>query len=512
MLGPMDDTSPTLEELKSELRIICDLESAGAVLSWDQQTYMPAGGAVARGRQLALLGRLAHERRASQRMGELLAELGPRMEEESATGALLRRASRDRAWATRIPAALVEEVESHSAAAYMAWTEARPANDFKRMRPFLEKTLTLSRRVSDCFEDRDHVADPLIDREDPGMDTASVRALFAELRGRLVPLVERLLEQRAPETSFLRGSFDEARQLAFGKEVIERLGYDFTRGRQDKTHHPFMTRFAAGDVRITTRIREDEFGEALFSTIHEAGHALYELGIDPAFDGSPLGQGTSAGVHESQSRLWENIVGRGEPFWRFFLPRLREVFPEALAEVEVAEFVAAINKVERSLIRTDADEVTYNLHVMIRFDLETQMLEGSLPVADLPDAWNARVESDLGVRPPDDRDGCLQDVHWYCTTIGGTFQGYTLGNLMSAQIYEAALRARADIPVAIAEGNFEPLRSWLGERVYRSGASHLPANLIERATGSPLSVDPFMKHLEAKFLPLYGLAVDRPIG
>jgi carboxypeptidase Taq len=287
--------------------------------------------------------------------------------------------------------------------------------------------------------------------------------------------------------------------------VIERFGYDFERGRQDKTHHPFMTKFSLGDVRITTRVKEDDLSDALFSTLHEAGHAMYEQSIDPSFEGTPLAGGTSAGVHESQSRTWENIVGRSRGFWEFFFPRLKHAFPDQLAGVSFDTLYRAINRVERSLIRTDADEVTYNLHVMIRFDLELDLLEGKLEVKDLPDAWHARYEADLGLRAPDDRDGVLQDVHWYGGTVGGMFQGYTLGNVMSAQFYEAALRAHPEITNEIRQGRFATLRGWLTENIYRHGSKFTAAEIVERATGTPMSVEPYLRYLIRKYGELYRL-------
>lgn len=494
---------PGIEALLDELRTIADLESARSVLEWDQSTYMPEGGAEARGRQIALLSRLAHERRVSARLGELLEAHRAREDADDEAGALLRRARRDRERATRIPPDLVDAVSSHGAASYVAWTKARPSNDFAAMRPYLERTIELSRRVAGCFPAGGHLADPLLEENDPGMTVARVRSLFDELRAGLRPILARILAHEPPDRSFLEARYDRAAQLAFGREVAERLGYDFQRGRQDETHHPFMTRFSAGDVRITTRVREEDLAEALFSTIHEAGHALYEQNVDARYDGTPLGRGVSAGVHESQSRLWENLVARSRPFWECFFPRLEELFPDQLAEVDAERFYRAINRVERSLIRTDADEVTYNLHVMLRFELEIGMLEGTLPVKDLPDAWNAQMEADLGVRPPDDRDGCLQDVHWFCTTVGGTFQGYTLGNLIAAQVFEAAERAIPSLDARIAAGDFAPLRGFLEERIYRHGARYEPEDLVARATGEALSPEPFLRHLRRKYEPLY---------
>jgi carboxypeptidase Taq len=289
-------------------------------------------------------------------------------------------------------------------------------------------------------------------------------------------------------------------------DVARRLGYDLERGRQDRTRHPFMTKFSLGDVRITTRVQESHLAEALFSTIHEVGHAVYEQGIAAELDGTPLANGASAGLHESQSRLWENLVGRSLDFWRWLFPELQAAFPAQLGCVSLGEFYRAINKVERSLIRTEADEVTYNLHVMIRFDLELELLEGKLAVRDLPEAWGERYRRDLGIVPPDHRDGVLQDMHWFTGTVGGAFQCYTLGNLMSAQLFEAALADHPEIRVEMARGQFARLLGWLRERVHRHGRKFTAEEILERATGRPLEIAPYMRYLRGKYGALYGIA------
>jgi carboxypeptidase Taq len=495
-------------ELLTRLREYSDLESASAVLGWDQATYMPEGGAEARGRQLATLDKIAHEKLVDARIPALLDSLASHasaLPQDSFEASLIRVARRDYERASRLPGAFVAERAEHAARSYDAWTRARPANDFAAVRPHLEKTLELSRRYAGFFPGAAHVADPLIDQADPGMTAASVRALFAELRAELVPIVKAITEQEPADDSCLRQTFPEGDQLAFGRRIIERFGYDFQRGRQDKTHHPFMTRFALGDVRITTRTRENDLSEALFSTLHEAGHALYEQNVDTELDGTPLGQGASAGVHESQSRLWENVVGRSRAFWNWAYPDLQRAFPDQLARVPVDAFYRAINKVERSLIRTDADEVTYNLHVIMRFDFEVDLLEGKLRVADLPEAWRERMRRDLAVVPATDSEGVLQDVHWFGGLIGGAFQGYTLGNVMSAQFFRAAVEARPEIPDGIARGEFGALRGFLSERLYRHGRKLVPSELVEKATQRPLGIEAYVTYLKAKYGELYRL-------
>jgi carboxypeptidase Taq len=315
--------------------------------------------------------------------------------------------------------------------------------------------------------------------------------------------VRAITSEPPADDSCLRSSFPEDEQLAFGKMLAERFGYDFSRGRQDKTHHPFMTKFSLGDVRITTRVRTDDLSEALFSTLHEAGHAIYEQNIDASLDASPLGHGASAGVHESQSRLWESLVGRSRPFWRAFYPSLQKLFPAQLGAVSLDTFYRAINKVERSLIRTNADEVTYGLHVIMRFDFELALLEGTLEVADLPDAWRERFRADFGIVPETDSDGVLQDVHWYDGFVGGAFQSYALGNMMSSQFFEAALATHPRLPHEIESGRFDTLRGWLAAHIHRHGRTYLPAELVERATGKPLSIQPYITYLRSKYGELY---------
>jgi carboxypeptidase Taq len=497
-----------LRELKDRLAEVFDLNMANSLLNWDQSTYMPPGGGAARGRQMATLGKIAHQKATDEEVGALLDDLRPyeqSLPADADDAALIRVARRGYEQLVRVPTDLIGELYAHTAASYDAWVKARPANDFAAVRPYLEHTLVLSRRLANCFPGYQHIADPLIDMSDYGMRAESVRALFAELRAELVPLAHAICQQAPADDSCLHQGYPEAVQLAFGERIIRAFGYDFSRGRQDKTTHPFMTKFSLGDVRITTRVREDDLSDALFSTLHESGHAMYEQGIDMSFEGTPLANGTSAGVHESQSRLWENQVGRSRRIWEHFYPQLQAEFPAQLGDVSLDTFYRAINKVQRSLIRTDADEVTYNLHVMLRFDLELALLEGSLEVKDLPEAWNARYLADLGIAPPSDSDGVMQDVHWYSGPIGGAFQGYTIGNILSAQFFAAARRAHPQIDSEIGQGVFGTLHSWLRENIYRHGSKFITDDLIQRATGGPLSVAPYMAYLREKYGELYRL-------
>jgi carboxypeptidase Taq len=497
-----------LQELKNRLMEINDLNSAAELLCWDQATYMPSGGAMARGRQIATLERLAHEKFIDPVMGKLLDELRAYEETlpyDSYQASLMRVTRREYEREVKVPPSFTEELSRHLCASYEAWVKARPADDFSMVQPHLEKTLALSQQLANFFPGYEHIADPLIDYEDYGMKASTLRTLFHLLREQMVPLVETITTQPVVDDSCLRRCFPEAQQLAFGLEVVKSFGYDFNRGRQDKTPHPFMIKFSLGDIRITTRVNVNYLAEALFGAMHEAGHALYEQGICADFEGTPLADGASAGVHEAQSRLWENLVGRSRGFWKFFYPRLQSIFPDQLQSVSLDTFYRGINKVERSLIRTDADEITYNLHVMIRFGLELELLEGNLAVADLPEAWRQRYKADLGIEPPNDRDGVMQDMHWYSGPIGGRFQGYTLGNIMGAQFLQAALKAHPEIPDEIEKGQFGTLLGWLKENIYQHGYKFTPNELVERATGGPLRIEPYIDYLQTKYGELYKL-------
>ena len=497
-----------LQDLKARLAEIQALGAAAAVLSWDQTTFMPAGGAGSRGQHLAVLAEIAQEKSVDPALGHLLNDLMPYAEtlpDDSDDARLIRVAQRDYERAIRVPPAWLGEFYGHITEAYQVWTEARPANDFARVQPMLEKTLDYCRELANFYPGYEHIADPLIDEADYGMKATSIRQVFAELRTELAPMVKTITEQPLTDDACLRLHFPHQGQIDFTVDVIKQIGFDLQRGRQDISAHPFTTSFSMHDVRITTRVDEYYLGDALFSSIHEAGHGMYEQGIDPALEGTPLADGTSSGVHESQSRLWENLVGRSWGFWTYFYPRLQSIFPEQLKNVPLDVFYRAINKVQKSLVRTDADEVTYNLHVMLRFDLELALLEGSLEVRHLPQAWNDRYRTDLGITPPDDRLGVMQDVHWYGGTIGGSFQGYTLGNIMSAMFYDAALKAHPEISREIEQGHFETLRTWLGENIYRHGRKFTANELLERVTGGPLQVGPYIKYLRDKYGKLYTL-------
>jgi carboxypeptidase Taq len=497
-----------LQTLKEKLAEIRDLDMAGAVLGWDQFTNMPPGGAEARGRQVGTLARFSQERTIDPALGQLIEDLLPLADSlpyDSLDAALIRVAKHDFDRASRIPPAFVAQMYRHVAKIYQVWVSARANNDFASVRPDLEKTLDLSRQAASYFPEAQHIADPLIDLADAGVTVATIRPLFQELREALVPMIQAIRQQPLADDSCLKQTFPADEQLDFGKMVIRAFGFDFERGRQDMSAHPFTTGFSVGDVRITTRVNPNDFADAFFSTTHEAGHAMYEQGVAAELDGSPLANGTSAGVHESQSRLWENMVSRGKDFWVGMYPRLQERFPAQLANVPLDTFYRAVNKVQSSLIRTDADEVTYNLHVMIRFDLEIDLLEGRLAVRDLPEAWNERYRSDLGIVPPDDRRGCLQDMHWFSGLIGGAFQGYTLGNILSGMFFRQALQANPEIPAQVRAGQFGPLHEWLRANIYRYGRMFSADELVARVTGEAWTIQPYIAYLRQKYGELYEL-------
>ena len=493
------------ERLYERLFEVVDLNGVGYLLKWDQATYMPRGGAAARGRQIALLKTLAHTGLTDPEVGTLLegAEREVAHLPEGFEARYLRVARRNFERARRVPAAFTRTFSEHTAATYQAWTEARAANNFKKVQPLLERTLELSREKAAFHAPYAHPADPLIDESDYGMTVATLRPLFAELREALVPLVRELAALEPPDDRFLRQHYPKEAQFAFAAERIREFGYDFSRGRLDPTHHPFAIEFSIDDVRITTRGREDYLPEALFCTFHESGHGMVHQGLDPRFEGTPLADGASAGVRESQSRLWENLVGRSLRFWRYAYPELQVAFPEQLHAVPLESFWRALNIVTPSPIRTQADEVTYNLHVLVRFELELDLLGGALEVRDLPGAWNAKYREVLGVEVPNDTDGVLQDVHWFSREIGGAFQGYTLGNILSAQFFEAACEAHSDIHAEIERGEFGTLYRWTRENIHRHGRAYDPANLVERVCGEGVRIGPYLRYLKEKYGQVY---------
>jgi carboxypeptidase Taq len=492
--------TPALERLRTLLAEIHDLQRASWLMAWDQETMMPPRGAEGRAQQRATVGRLAHERIASGELGALLEELRPleeTLEHESVEAGLIRVARRDHEKASRVPAELQEELTHAGSLGIAAWLEAREREDFEVLRQHIERQLELKHRYVECFP-HDDPYDVLLDDYEEGAKTADVERTFAELRPELVTLAK-----AAPpvDDSCLHGSFDLGRQRAFVLDLLHALGYRENSWRLDAAEHPFAAALGTGDVRLTTHLHEDHLG-GVFAAIHEFGHGLYEHQIDPALARTPLATGSSSSLHESQSRMWENVVGRSRRFWAHFYPELRRALPQ-FEGVPLETFHRAINRVQPSLIRVDADEVTYNLHIVLRFELERELLAGGLQTRDLPEAFDAKMEEYLGLRPPDVLHGALQDLHWADASFG-YFPTYALGNVVSVQIWE---RARADLPSLdddIERGEFAPLRDWLREHLHRHGRSFPPSELLERAAGGPLDAGPYLRYLRGKVDELTG--------
>jgi carboxypeptidase Taq len=497
-----------LDELRARLLEVDDLNSLAWLARWDQRTYMPSGGGAARAGQIATLARLAHEKFIDPAIGRLLDHL----ERETASlpydsddASLIRVTRRLYERSIAVPGSLVAELDEQAAKTYQVWTVARPANDYAAVSALLERLLELSRNRADCCPGYESVADPLIALEDYGMTASTLREMFHALRAHLVPLVRAIASRPPSDASCVRQAAPAEKQLAFARHVIAEFGYDFERGRLDLTPHPFSVKLALDDVRLTTRVRESDLTECLFIALHEAGHGLYAQGVRKELQGTPLAEPASAGLDESQARLWENVVGRSRGFWEHFYPRLQETLPEQLGRVDLDTFYRAINRVEPSLIRGQADEVTYNLHIMLRFELELDLLEGRLAAKDLADAWRERFEAEFGIPVPDDSRGVLQDVHWFSGRVGGVFQSYTLGNVMSAHLYAAAVAAHPEIPAQIATGEFGTLRGWLQRNVYQHGAKFTANEVMRRATGEGISIQPYLDYLWRKYQPLYRL-------
>ena len=494
-----------LQQLKTLLAEIADLNQITALLDWDQQTYMPPGGAENRGYQLATLQQIAHTKAASDEIGKLLDDLqlyASQLDPDSFDACLVRVARRNYENETKVPTEWVVEFAMTTTAAHEAWAKARAENDFHHFQPHLERILDLAHRFAGFFAPYEHVYDPLLDIFEPGMKTTDVKAIFNLLRPQQVKLLEQIASCPQVDNSFMSLTYDEQKQWSFGVEAITKMGFEWDRSRQDKTLHPFTTSFGWGDVRITTRVFPNYLASALFGTLHEAGHAMYAMGSDKSFDRTPLFGGASAGIHESQSRMWENLIGRSYPFWQHFYPRLQELFPSQLGNVALETFYKGINKVQPSFIRVEADEATYNLHIMLRMELEIALMENQLQVKDLPEAWNSRFQEYLGVTPSDYSNGVLQDVHWSGGLIG-YFPSYALGNLIAAQLWERISADIPDLPDQIRQGEFVAWLAWLREKVHSHGNKFEPKQLIQHVTSSKIDPAPYMRYLEQKYRAIY---------
>ncbi len=499
--------SEKLNYLKELIAEISDLGSAAALLSWDQQTYMPAGGGEARGQQLATIGKIAHQKATSEEMGKLLDELKQEFagaDPSSDEAAMIRVAARDYDKAVRVPSEFVARQAIITTKAFEAWAEARSKSDFSIFLPHLEKVVELVKEYIGFFPPADHPYDTLLDDYEPGMKTADVKTIFDGLRPKQVELIKAIASHKQVDDKFLHKKYNEEKLWNFAAEVTKQFGYDWTRGRMDKAPHPFETSFSVNDVRITNRFEPDNPLATLFSAMHESGHAMYEQGINPAYERTSIGRATSLAVHESQSRMWENVVGRSLPFWEFFYPKLKKVFSSQLDGVGMKNFYKAINKVEPSLIRVNADEATYNLHIMLRLELEIAIVEGKIAIKDLPEIWNAKMKEYLGITPPNDAQGVLQDIHWSYGSIG-YFSTYALGNLISAQWWEKINKDIKGLDDQIRKGKFDALLGWLRENIHKHGRKYDPQDLVQRVTGSKITPEPYVRYLTTKYSDIYGL-------
>jgi carboxypeptidase Taq len=497
-----------IAELLTLQNELADLGALGALAAWDQNTILPDGAGEVRGMQMATLQGLVHERRTNPRLGALLGELESAVAEAPFTDAdraLVREAKRAYDQSTKLPRGLVEEMARVEAAAFEAWRRAREHNDFASFAPHLSRTISLQREVADRFGYKETRYDALLDIYEPGMTVSRLDTLLPRVRDIGVNLLRRIQSSgNTVDDSCLEGSFASEKQVALSNHILRRMGYDFTYGYSAQSPHPFTSSFGSPfDVRVTIHPDEHFIQAAVMAAIHEGGHALYEQGSSQAFVRTPVAGGVSLGMHESQSRLWENAIGRSEAFWQGQFAAVRETFPEQFANVDAATFARALNKVQPSLIRIEADEVTYNLHIIIRYEMEKQMVNGEVAVESLPGMWNAKYKEYLGIEPPTDSEGILQDIHW--TGGFGYFPTYTLGNLYGAQIYATLRKAFPDFDQRLASGDTAFILGWLREHMYVYGATYQPEDLMQRITGEAPTPDYFARYLNDKFSAIYRL-------
>ena len=503
----MADAQQSYESLVRELKEIALLASVASVLGWDERTQMPPKGAEHRSAQASLLARMVHERLTSPRVSDLLAEIeaSPLARGPSSDAAVnVREVRRSHDRARKLPSSLVEEQTRVAVLAQQAWGESRARSDYAAFEPWLSKTLDLKRQEARCVGYAGEMYDALLDEFEPGETAANLRATFEGLRPPLVELIGSIVSSgRKAPVEILERDYPAEAQSRLAREAAAAVGFDFEAGRLDVSLHPFCTGLGPGDTRMTTRYDPKYFGDALFGVLHETGHALYDQGLPAEHFGTPLGEAVSLGIHESQSRMWENFVGRSRPFWKRFLPDVRAAFPVALRGVSDEQWHFAVNDVRPSLIRTESDETTYNLHILMRFELEQALLKEELKPKDLPAAWNAKMREYLGLTPPDDARGCLQDIHWSGGAIG-YFPTYTLGNLYAAQFFEQARADLGDLDAQFERGDFRPLLDWLREKIHRHGKRYRAGELARRITGKELSAEPLLRHLRKK-AELYGV-------
>lgn len=495
-------------DLCAHLREAETIDSVARLASWDQETDMPPKAAPFRAEQLSMLSRLAHERWTSPKLGELLSacESDADVMGDPVRAVNIREIRRDYDRATKLPESLVSEIADTASRAMEVWKEARSKSDFKLFQPWLEKTVNLARRKAECYgaPAGGDLYDALIDEYEPGVLGSEIAEVFKPLRAALTPFIAEIADAPTrPSDAPDKVKVDRDAQIALNKMVADKLGYDSKAGYLAVSAHPFSESLAPGDTRMTTRYYEDRFTDSLSATMHETGHSLYEQGLPKMeFFGQPIAKYISLGVHESQSRLWENQVGRSRAFWQWMTPLVKKQFAPAMDHFDVDDFYGCLNIIEPSFIRVEADEATYHLHVMLRFDCERALISGDLAIADLPQWWNTRIRNDLGLTVPDDAKGCLQDVHWSMGAIG-YFATYSLGSLLSAQLWETIQERIPGVEDGFARGEFAPLLDWLRANIHAVGRQHTAAELTEKLTGAPLSHEPLMRYLEAKLRPMH---------
>jgi carboxypeptidase Taq len=496
-----------LEKLKLILNEVADINNASSLLGWDQQTHMPPMGAESRGQSQGTLDKISHEKFTSPEVGKLLDALekeATSWDADSDDARLVKVTRRFYNKSTKVPAAMVTERAELTSMGNQAWQEARSKSEFPIFEPHLEKLLDWARRYADLFAPYDHVYDAVLDDYEPGMKTAEVKVIFDEIRPKQVDLIKRISEAKQVDDSFLHQHFPEKEQWDFGVAVITDFGYDWKQGNIAKTTHPFQATIGYGDHRITTRVAESFFNTYFFGTLHEAGHAMHGQGTAERFKRTPLYNIASLAIGESQSRMWENLIGRSRPFWQHYFPKLQKVFPDQLKKVTAEDFYKAVNKVAPSFIRVEADEATYNMHIMLRLELEMAMMEGEAEVRKLPMYWNEMVHKYLGITPKNDKEGVLQDVHWSFGLMG-YFSTYALGNLVSAQLWEVIERDIPDIETKVRNAEFAPLLTWLNKNVHEPGAKYEPQEIVQKVTGSKINGAAYLRYLEKKYSDIYGL-------
>lgn len=504
----MKPAEKAYQDLIAILKRIATLSSIAELLGWDEETYMPPRGAELRATQRSMLARDIHELLTSTAVGETLAtveasELVADTQGDAAVNAREVRRAYDRA--TKIPPSLVEQITRTAVLGQQAWVEARKKSDFVAYAPWLKKMLDLKRQEANCVGYKGHMYNALLDEFEPGQTAEALRPVFEQLRRDLVELVGKIVTSgRQAPLEILQRHYPAAIQERLAREASRLIGFDYTAGRLDTSVHPFCAGLGPGDCRMTTRYDEHWFGDAFFGVMHESGHGLYDQGMPKEHWGTPRGEFVSLGIHESQSRMWENLVGRGRPFWQFYFPKVKAALPDTLRDVNEEQWVFAVNDVQPSLIRTEADEATYNLHVLLRFEIEQAMLTGDLKVEDIPSVWNAKMKQYLTIAPPDDAQGCLQDIHWSHGSIG-YFPTYTLGNLYAAQFYEKAKSEIPGLEDQFARGEFGGLLSWLRQHIHQHGRKYRPRELVKKVTGLEPSSEPLMRHLRAKAREWYGV-------